>query len=129
MNQDQPNDRITLDDGITWTADWKSRHASGTRAFLIPLKDLQGAMAEIMNQGGDPCARAYLGIDDKGEEKLVIVGTKQVPKGDANAANEVDYIDLTPKTRNAIVETEYGVWDFTRPCPTYCDDNSPLNQN
>jgi hypothetical protein len=125
--QDEQNDRITLDEGIAWTTQWRSSHGTAAKAFLIPLKDLQGAMAEIMNQGGEPCARAYMGINDQGEEKLVIVGTKQVPKGASDTAEDVDYIDLLPKTADKVVTTEYGLWDFTHPCPPKCNYASPLN--
>jgi len=116
----------TIDENtaIAWTTASRSRHVSGaTKAYLIPLDDLQGAIDEIKTQGGDPMARAYLAygsLDGKDEDKLVIVGTTQeaspVPGG------ATIYRDMIP-SRNPTS----SIWDFTEPCPTECDDTSPLN--
>ena len=79
------------------------------KAFVIPKEDL----LEVLAQGVD-AVRAYVGVDDNDEEKLMIVGTKQV--GD-------EYIDMLPETGFE----DGSIYDFTRPCPPSCDKNSPLN--
>lgn len=72
------------------------------------------------SQLSDPnaCVRAYLAIDDTGEEKLVFVGTQQDRSG--------VYRDMLP-TGDGVGDGEEGIWDFTRPCPPNCDDDSDLN--
>ena len=109
---------------IAWTTASRSRHATGaTKAYLIPLDDLQGAINEIKNQGGDPMARAYLAygsLDGKDEDKLVIVGTTQEPP--TTPGGETIYRDMIPSRNPAS-----SIWDFTEPCPQACDDTSPLN--
>lgn len=108
---------------IAWTTASRNRHATGaTKAYLIPLDDLQGAIDEIKNQGGDPMARAYLAygsLDGKDEDKLVIVGTTQEPPMTPNG--ETIYRDMIPSRNPAS-----SIWDFTKPCPPRCDDKSPL---
>jgi len=116
----------TIDENtaIAWTTASRARHTPGaTKAYLIPLDDLQGAIDEIKNQGGDPMARAYLAygsLDGKDEDKLVIVGTTQIPP--TKPGDDIIYRDMLP-SRNPTS----SIWDFTEPCPTQCDDTSPLN--
>lgn len=116
----------TIDEptAITWTTAYRDRLAAGltsnNTAFLIPVADLLGVAAEIMNEGGAPMARAYLAWDaTKNEEKLVIVGTSQQA---GHTPGSVNYLDMIP-TRNA----GSNIYDFTEPCPPKCDDTSPLH--
>ncbi|MEM7185621.1 MAG: hypothetical protein AAF466_03090 [Bacteroidota bacterium] len=116
------DDKIDEQTAIDWTSAYRARVASGSvKAFLIPVADLLGAASEVMNQGGHPMVRAYLGFDaTKNMEKLVIVGTTQ----DTTTPGNTDYNDMLPS-----INPNYSIWDFTLPCPTYCDNNnSPLNQ-
>ena len=117
----------TIDEStaIAWTTAARTRMSTGTttRAYLIPLDDLQGAIDEIKNQGGDPMARAYLAygsLDGKDEDKLVIVGTTQEASPVPGGATV--YKDMIP-SRNPTS----SIWDFTEPCPQACDGTSPLN--
>ncbi|MEM7084542.1 MAG: hypothetical protein AAF489_00075 [Bacteroidota bacterium] len=117
----------TIDEptAIAWTTASRARHASGaTKAYLIPLDDLQGAIDEIKNQGGDPMARAYLAygnVDGKpAEDKLVIVGTTQEPP--STPGGKIIYRDMIPSR-----DPSSSIWDFTEPCPQACDGTSPLN--
>jgi len=117
----------TIDEptAIAWTTASRGRHATGaTKAYLIPLDDLQGAIDEIKSQGGDPMARAYLAYGNTDgkpdEDKLVIVGTTQHSSPSPGGATV--YKDMIP-SRNPTS----SIWDFTEPCPTQCDDTSPLN--
>jgi len=115
--------KITLAQAKTWTSQWRDTPESNCRAFLLPLEDLQGAIDEIKNQGGNPCARVYLGIDDTNTEKLIVVGTSQESDGKGGTI----YRDLLPN------DDGYGtngnsLWDFSKPCPPWCDANSALNQ-
>ena len=118
----QADKKITLATAKSWTANWKNTPSTSARAFLIPIQDLQGAISEIQNQGGSPMARAYLGLDPStNTEKLVIVGTSQATDKQGNLV----YRDMLPSDENAIGDGN-SIWDFTRPCPPWCDDNSVL---
>ncbi len=119
----QSDKKITLATAKSWTANWRNTPSTSARAFLIPLKDLQGAISEISGQGGNPCARAYLGIDPStNTEKLIIVGTQQ----DTDKQGNTVYRDLLPTDENAIGDGN-SIWDFSTPCPPSCDDESDLN--
>lgn len=116
------NGRISLADAISWTTNWRRAPQSSTNAFLIPLADLQGAIAEIQGQTGSPMVRAYMAVKD-GEEKLVILGTTQETQKDGS----VVYKDLLPDASEDYETSSNGIWDFTKRCPPFCDPNSSLN--
>lgn len=119
----EENGRISLDEAITWTSNWRDNPSTSARAFLIPLRDLRGAISEIQGQSGSPMVRAYLAIDD-GVEKLVIVGTTQETDKDGN----IVYKDMLPAAGEDAETSPNGIWDFIKPCPPYCDPNSDLNK-
>ena len=106
---------INLTDAKRFAAKW--RQVEGTynahhelHAFVIPTVDLQELLAE------NPSAvRAYLGVDDLGEEKLMFVGTTYNEETDT-------YVDNVPLSK-----VSDGIYDFSRPCPNLCDKESPLN--
>ena len=110
--------KITLQEAIDWTTNYRNAPVNNATAFLIPIADLQGALAEIQGQTGSPMVRAYL-ASDNGVEKLVIVGTEE----DRNGV----YRDLLPAAGEAAGAGTNSIWDFTEPCPPACDNNSPLN--
>ncbi|PKA84438.1 hypothetical protein ATE92_2628 [Ulvibacter sp. MAR_2010_11] len=112
------DNKITLQQAINWTTNWRSSPSTSARAFLIPIEDLEGVVAEIKSQGAGANARAYLAIDN-GVEKLIIVGTKKNASG--------VYVDLLPANSDDVSGTGNSIWDFTEPCPPQCDPNSPLN--
>lgn len=103
-----------------------------TKAFFIPITDLIEAINEVNGTNYDPelgnkvdGIRAYIGVEkneqDQYEEKLMIVGVK----------NNKDILpgrtDNDPEV-NALLDDGGGdVYDFTKPCPKFCDDGSPLN--
>lgn len=116
--------KISLADAIAWTKNWRLAPSTAARAFLIPIEDLQGVINEIKSQGGDPCARAYLAIDGTGEEKLVIVGTSQ---DTTTTPGTTIYRDLLPSATEDYETATNSIYDFTKPCPTYCDPSSDLN--
>lgn len=115
--------KITLAEAIAWTGSWRSAPSTSARAFLIPIEDLQGVINEIKSQPGTPQARAYLAIDDKGVEKLVIVGTSQ---DTSTTPGTTIYRDLLPSADGVGTDTN-SIYDFTEPCPSACDPTSPLN--
>lgn len=106
---------INLSTAQTWAKKW--RKVEGTynahhelHAFLIPKEDITALLAENVD-----AVRAYLGVDDQNEEKLMLVGTKY------DAQTNI-YVDMVPGRT-----PEGKIYDFTNPCPPACDPKSPLN--
>ena len=132
-----PKDGITITEAENWTAAWQRTHPSLSKAFLIPNTDLISLLEEIGvlvsdGKGGltvhsNPKAygiRAYMAIGPdpatgKDEDKLVMVGTVDV-KG--------TYQDQVLHTKNTLQVPlrGSGAFDLVRPCPKWCDLNSPL---
>lgn len=116
---------ICLQKAKDWTEAWRAQKGTFTdhtdlKAFLIPLADLQEAMAEptVVN------IRAYIGVDknDNNQPHLIIVGVDE-------AGNDI----ILPEARLANCEEENqrhdldtGLYDFSQPCPNTCDTSSPL---
>lgn len=107
---------IGLETARTWAKKW--RKVEGTynahhevHAFLIPKDDI----TQLLDEGID-AVRAYIGVDENDEEKLMFVGTKYDAKTDT-------YVDMTPVS----VTNKGLIYDFTRPCPPFCDMSSALN--
>ena len=129
---------IPLKEAEKWTKNWRTKCPDNCKAFLIPSIDLIEALEEMgvlkKKDNGDYALhhvegsyiRAYVGIDPKetegNGEKLLIVGTKRDRDG--------VYRDMVPERRNnsvvALKDGEGSVYDFTRPCPNNCDQDSPL---
>ena len=116
-----------LKDAIQWTKNWQENNKSHAKAFLIPVDDLLACFDEmglklskdangkfqVASDGAEAYIRSYMAIDDGGEERLLIVGTK--------SSDGTQYDDM--------VETPSGdslVYDFTKPCPSDCDPGSKL---
>jgi hypothetical protein len=133
-----PEKGITIRQAKEWTAAWQSQNPKHSKAFLIPmeaivelLKELNvlesnGAGGHTLNTNNPltPALRAYLAVgpDAQGteEEKLVLVGAVAVG---------AEYQDQVEETTNKLKVTlsGSGAFDFTFPCPRYCDPKSPLN--
>ena len=120
---------IPLDQAIKWTKEWRdlesdyNKNDQKIHAFNIPKIDL----IEVLNEKGVESIRAYIGVKEttnknkekQFEEKLLIVGVDENGK------------DLLPssslgKTLGAEGNDD-GIFDFSRPCPDFCDTDSPLN--
>ena len=118
--------KISLATAQIWTQEWRSVESDYNKhnelnAFLIPIQDLQGVLAEMgANPGDDACVRAYLGVNaDTNEEKLIIVGTQKDKSG--------VYRDMLPENADDAEGNTNSIWDFTKRCPPKCDDSSELN--
>jgi hypothetical protein len=95
---------ITLAQAQAWATKWRSNPANTVKAHLIPEVDISQLLAEP----GIANIRAYIGIDDNGTNKLMLVGVDADGKDMINDA------------------TGQYIYDFTRPCPADCDNTSPL---
>ena len=112
---------IPLKTAQKWARLWSKREGDYNKhhhlnAFLIPKVDL----LEVLSEGVD-AVRAYIGVDDEGVEKLMIIGTKYDPK----TGIYVDMINVG-SDKGEISAVRDNVYDFTSPCPTVCDPNSPM---
>lgn len=95
---------ITLDQAQQWATNWRKNPNTEVIAFLIPEIDLTQVIAENETVN----IRTYLGIDDKNNSKLMIVGV------------DVNGKDLIDETKGQYI------YDFTSACQPNCDVESPL---
>ncbi|MTH17349.1 hypothetical protein [Flavobacterium sp. LC2016-01] len=115
---------ISLEVAQDWVAKWKKQTDEETakkrvNSFLIPKVNLEKVLAQ-----GIDAARAYIGINDKGLQTLMIVGTTY------NEETGI-YEDQIPgyKVAAKAAAEGAGIYDFSEPSPpTPPDPNSPMNQ-
>lgn len=95
---------ITLKQAQLWAQNWRDKPSPDVYAFLIPEIDI----TQVMQEKHTVNVRSYLGIDENGNYKLMIVG---VDSGG-----------------NDLIDDAAGqyIYDFTTGCPKLCDINSPL---
>jgi hypothetical protein len=111
---------IPLNEAQRWAKRWSKKEGDYNKhhkvnAFLIPKVDL----LEVLKEGVD-AVRAYIGVDDNGVEKLMIVGTKLDPKTGI-------YVDMISVGEGNTAVNQDNIYDFTEPCPPAGDPKSPLN--
>ena len=145
MNCKDIENPIPIECAMQWTANWQDKYDGvHCSAFLVPVEDLIGALTEMgiikdgkvvkPDTGVTPMIRSYMAIDPEQTEgfgeKLVLVGTEAAkdPKGN------IIYHDIVEGERSdGLVLTNpptgSGAFDFTQPCPNFCDPDSPLNHN
>ena len=95
---------ISLECAQQWATNWRSNPENTVKAHLIPQVDITELFA---NEGGVDI-RAYIGVDEDGVNKLMLVG---VDKDGNDLIND---------------EKKQFIYDFTQPCPSTCDVDSPL---
>ncbi|MFV8440571.1 hypothetical protein [Flavobacterium sp. LB2P44] len=112
---------IPLKTAQNWAKRWAKQEGNynqhhHVKAFLIPKVDV----LEVLKEGVD-AVRAYLGVDDNGVEKLMIIGTKLDPLTGV-------YVDMITETEGDgdTAAASDDIYDFTQPCPTACDPESPM---
>ena len=116
--------KIDLKTAQKWVAKWKDpKEGTDVKkkvdSYLIPVQNLTLVLAQ-----GIDAARAYVGINDKGEQTLMIVGTKYDKDKDL-------YIDMLPGygLETGDGDTDFGIYDFVEPSPpNTADPSSPMNQ-
>ncbi|MGQ2983959.1 hypothetical protein [Flavobacterium sp.] len=109
------DNRIELETAQNWAKKWREGKEgyifhSQVKGFLIPIEGLK----HIFDSGAE-AARAYIGVDDNGEAKLMFVGTTYNHQMQTHD-------DMLPKSAQPGF-----IYDFTLPCPRACGYNSPLN--
>ena len=128
--------QVSLNDAKAWSKKWQSENPKHCKGFLIPAIDIIQTL-EIMEvlvkqQDGsyklqnvtDAKIRSYTAIDDSQQEgfgeKLLFLGTHKDSKG---VYRDIIEGQKVPGTENL---NGSGIFDFTTPCPSDCDNNSPL---
>jgi hypothetical protein len=112
---------IHLKEAQRWVKRWSKKEGNYNKhhelhAFLIPKVDL----LEVLREDVD-AVRAYIGVDDEGVEKLMIVGTKYDPVTGI-------YVDMITVDNGSELAVADSIYDVTKPCPPACDANSPMFQ-
>tara|TARA_B100000768_G_scaffold156438_1_gene154000 strand:- start:136 stop:531 length:396 start_codon:yes stop_codon:yes gene_type:complete len=116
---------ISLKVAKKWAKRWRKTESSyknyqDCRAFNIPKADLVNVLKEDVAS-----IRAYIGVaeficpdtdEELYQEKLMIVG---VDKDGKDMISSKDGVTLDEGSKE--------IYDFTRPCPDFCDLDSPLN--
>lgn len=127
---------ISISTAKTWAKKWQSENPKHCKAFLVPSINLIQALESMnvlvkqsngdykLNNVGDSYIRTYLGVDEAEKEgfgeKLMVVGTNKDGKG---IYRDIIQGEKEDKSKSA----GSGVFDFSQPCPSDCDVNSPLN--
>lgn len=111
---------ITLPTAQEWVKKYKKpkveTKSKNIDAYLIPIESLQ----KVMDQQID-AVRAYKGINDAGEETVMLVGAV------LNTKTGI-YEDVFPNgIGNAEVRDASIVFDGSAPCPPFGDPNSQMN--
>ena len=122
---------ISLEQAKEWTGKWRKQNPKQSKGFLMPIEDLLGCLIEMgiikVDSDGNGTVtykenekvRTYLGVDTKGEEKLMMVGTKN---------DDGTYVDIIrDETKEEKAPGDSGIYDLSEPCPPNCDPNSPIN--
>lgn len=104
-----PGNTITIQTAVDWASRWRNNPITTVKAFFIPKDDVTDLLKDSTCIG----IRAYLGSE--------LVAKKMPPEARLMMVN-VDGNIATGGTDNI----NNGIFDFTRPCPTYCDVTSPL---
>lgn len=95
---------ITLEEAQEWASNWRKNPDQNLIAFLIPEIDFTQVIAEEETIN----VRTYLGIDNLGNCKLIIVGV------------DAEGQDLLDESKGQYI------YDFSSACKPDCDFNSPL---
>jgi hypothetical protein len=144
------NNQISLKQAKDWTAIWRIANPNKAKAYLIPIEDLMGVLIEMevlkplskkdntysYDEGHNKAIRGYMAIEPvnlhgRPEEKLLIVGTEKIGEGFDVVYRDIIW-DKNKLVGDGLEEPVQegdgsGVFDFSRPCPDRCDEESPLN--
>mgnify|MGYP003636985256 CR=1 FL=1 len=143
MSTKKKDYQIPLSEAELWTTIWRRACKDNCKAFLIHVEDLMGVMTEMgvlqktqqglykYDEGSNRDVRAYMAIDPAhgmpgGGEKILLVGTEKVPDP-SGKPGQYQYKDIIDGHVLLGDGDDSGIYDFSRPCPSACDDDSPLN--
>ncbi len=126
---------VKLNDAVVATSKWRNWMSDNdvpeevlTKAFFIPMGDLQALLTMLQDQYQNAIGvRAYVGLGEPQEEggsalKLLLVGVKASLEP-IEPDPGIDIIENIPGTDFVTI------YDFTSPCPKFCDASSILMTN
>ena len=137
---------IEITEAKAWARNWQIACPNNCKAFLMPVDDLLVCLEEMgvlqsegsgkytLNNVDQSGVRAYMAIDPNekrgGGEKLLLVATQKDSDGIHRDIIRGEIIDKDGVEAGLDVQASNligsGVYDFTDPCPSECDPNSPL---
>ena len=112
---------IALSTGVQWAEKFRNSRTEEAKkidAYLIPLESLEKVL-KLKESLKIDAVRAYVGINEAGEQNLMFVGAKF----DSNTGI---YKDVFGEGTNNI-ESGSVVYDGSRPVPPFGDPQSPMN--
>ena len=112
---------IALSDACRYTRRWREA-GNSIKAFTIDTQELTDIITElgVKHMKEVKQVRVYFGIKDDNKEALVLVGVDEF-------GNDITSFMKPESAAKVEGEEESGTYDFTRPCPDTCDEESPLN--
>ena len=111
---------IGLSTGIEWAKKFRDSKVEDTgkiNAYLIPIESLE-AVLKLKETLNIDSVRAYIGINESGEQNLILTGAK------FDAVTGI-YKDVFVNGDNGLAG-ESIMYDGTRPCPPCTDPESPM---
>lgn len=124
LDQAVPQPGIPEAVAVTYTTNYRN-YISGIdkdpnyiRAFNIPMSDIQ-SLADFTRC---PSVRAYLGMSDPKD-----ISTLKLVLVPVDSFNN-DILSIQVPGNAGEDEDQSSIYDFTSPCPSICDINSPLFQ-
>jgi hypothetical protein len=108
------DDIVEVSDAIIRITRWRTAMGEQfpIKAFYITKEDIEALHSEIIRNEAI-AVRAYLAVDNKGENEILLVGVTEDPL----SPNGKDLYEVGGKSR---------IYDLTSPCPNMCDCFSPL---
>jgi len=111
---------IELSTGIEWAKKFRTSKVEESKinGYLIPLETLEEVL-KLKHTLQIDAVRAYVGINDSGEQNLIFTGAK------LDLDTEI-YKDVFGEKSSGL-KGEFVVYDGSRPCPPCTDPESPMN--
>jgi hypothetical protein len=108
------DDIVEVGDAIIRITRWRTAMGEQfpIKAFYITKEDIEALHDEIIRNDAI-AVRAYLAVDNKGENEILLVGVTEDPL----LPHGKDLYEVNGKSR---------IYDLTTPCPNMCDCFSPL---
>lgn len=97
-------DPISLELAKTWTANYRSKNPDQLKGHYFGFEIIQ----RLLNETNCSGIRIYYGIDETGQQKLLLVGV------------DADGNDLLPSLEQELDNGGNIVVDYSYPCPDYC---------
>ncbi|QJX47672.1 hypothetical protein HMJ29_12255 [Hymenobacter taeanensis] len=113
-----------LNKASQWTRNYRNQNPNAPKGHCIKKEQLEA----ILSQPGCEGIRAYYGLDDDGNRKLVLVGI-DANENDILSETGVDTLLRAADTDGAGTESSAATTIATDlpPCPPCCSIENPLN--